>query len=193
LGLERPLTALCFGFIAPYKGLELALEAAARAGDRVELVVAGGEHPRLAGRDPYARDLQRRWGNVARFEGHVPDRDVRLWFSGADVALFMYPRPFSSSGALALALAHGTAPLLSPALARAAGAPGTLAAPSDPELLGQLLAELADHPARVEPLRAAARRMARDRSWPAIARRHLEVYEGVSDAERTGGRLRRAG
>jgi glycosyltransferase involved in cell wall biosynthesis len=193
LGLERPLTALCFGFIAPYKGLELALEASARAGDRVELVVAGGEHPRLAGRDSYAADLRRRWADVARFPGHVPDRDVRLWFSGADVALFMYPRPFSSSGALALALAHGTAPLLSPALVRAAGAPGRLAAPADPDGLGALLVDLAGQPTRLEPVCAAARRMARDRSWPAVARRHLEIYEGVSDAERTRGRLRRAG
>ena len=58
LGLDDRLTVLCFGFVAPYKGLETALEAAALAGPAVQLVIAGGEHPRLAGRDPYASDLR---------------------------------------------------------------------------------------------------------------------------------------
>src|SRR5439155_27227824 len=44
---DDALCVLCFGFLAPYKGLEGALLAAALAGPEVELVVAGGEHPRL--------------------------------------------------------------------------------------------------------------------------------------------------
>src|SRR5439155_23238045 len=61
LGLDERLVALCFGFIAPYKGLELALEAATLASGDVQLVVAGDEHPRLKGRDTYAADLRARW------------------------------------------------------------------------------------------------------------------------------------
>lgn len=192
LGLERNLTALCFGFIAPYKGLELALEAAAAAGGEVELVVAGGEHPRLADRDPYARELRERWGDVARFTGHVPEQQVRTWFSAADVALFMYPRPFAASGALALALAHGTASVLSPALAAATEAPPELIAPTDPARLGAELRRLAREPQRLTVLREAARDLARDRAWPAVARRHLEIYEEVSHAHGADDRLVRA-
>ena len=62
LGLRTDrLSVLCFGFLAPYKGLEVALQAAALVPE-VELVVAGGSHPRLAQPDGYAEDLRRRYG-----------------------------------------------------------------------------------------------------------------------------------
>jgi glycosyltransferase involved in cell wall biosynthesis len=55
LDLDGRLVALCFGFLAPYKGLELALAAGERAGRDVLGVVAGGDHPRLAASgDDYA-------------------------------------------------------------------------------------------------------------------------------------------
>ncbi|MGH3744274.1 MAG: glycosyltransferase, partial [Mycobacteriales bacterium] len=106
LGLDPDaFTALCFGFVAPYKGLETACAAADLAG--VDVVVAGGEHPRLAGRDDYAGELRRRFP-AARFTGYVDEADVADWFGAVDVALFCYPRPHAASGALALALAYGT-------------------------------------------------------------------------------------
>ena len=46
LGLNPDtLIALCFGFVSPYKGLEVALEASRLTGPNVELVVAGGPVP----------------------------------------------------------------------------------------------------------------------------------------------------
>jgi hypothetical protein len=104
----------------------------------------------------------------------------------------MYPRPFSSSGALALALAHETAPMLSPALARSIDAPDALSAPTDPRRLARTLSRLAADRRKLEPLRAAARELASDRSWPAVARRHLEIYEEVEDADGAADRLLRA-
>jgi glycosyltransferase involved in cell wall biosynthesis len=180
-GLEGRFTALCFGFLAPYKGLETALEAAAIAGDPVQLVVAGGEHPRLAERESYADELRDRYGEHARFTGRVPEADVPWWFAAADLALFMYPRPHASSGALALALAHGTPPLVSPALARSIQAPTALEAPADSRLLAARLSALASKPARLDPLRAAARSLTRSRSWSEVAARHLEIYEEVTN------------
>jgi len=170
------LTVLCFGFVAPYKGLEPALEAAEILGDAMLLVVAGGEHPRLelAG-DPYAEKLRAEHPR-ARFTGYVPDGEVAGWFAAADLALFLYPRPVSSSGGLALAFAHGTPLLLSPELGAAAGAPDSLIAPREPRALAALLAGLAAEPQRLEELRAAAALLGCDRSWPAVARRHLEIY-----------------
>src|SRR5205085_6969731 len=93
LGLDDRFTALCFGFLAPYKGLELALDAAELAGDPVQLVIAGGEHPRLAASgDEYAEQLRARYGTSARFTGRVPEEQVGAWFAAADIALFPYPR-----------------------------------------------------------------------------------------------------
>lgn len=182
LGLHDGFVVLCFGFLAPYKGLETALAAAQLAGRSVQLVVAGGEHPRLSGRDRYASMLRDRWGHIARFTGRVPDGDVPLWFSAADVALYPYPRPFSSSGALALALAYRTPVLLSPELTRCTGAPSALTAPRDASGLAMRLRDLAEKPGALEILRSAAASLGEKRAWPRVAAHHLDLYGEVIDA-----------
>jgi glycosyltransferase involved in cell wall biosynthesis len=182
LGLAADkLVALCFGFVAEYKGLELACEAAELAAGEVQLVVAGGEHPRH--RDTsYAARLRSRYEGRVRFAGFVPEDELAAWFAAADLALLPYPRPHASSGALALALAHGTPVLLSPALARALDAPAALAGPGDAATLAARLRFLAAEPAELELLREATRRVAAGRSWPEVARRHLDLYREVIDA-----------
>lgn len=180
LGLDGRFTVLCFGFLAPYKGLELALEAAALAGPAVALVVAGGEHPRLAeAGDPYARELWARHGAHATFMGPVPEDEVPLWFAAADLALFPYPRPFATSGPLALALAHGTPVLLSAPLAACMAAPSALVAPASAAGLAERLTALACDPGGLAPLRDGAAELARGRAWPEVADRHLALYEEV--------------
>jgi glycosyltransferase involved in cell wall biosynthesis len=190
LGLgEDRLCVLCFGFLAPYKGLETVLEAAALAGPAIELVVAGGEHPRLvAGGDRYHRSLHEHYGAHARFTGRVADEHVARWFLAADLAAFMYPQPFSSSGALALALAHRTPVLVSPELADTAALPASLAAPREPAALARRMRALAHDPAAREGLREATAGIARERAWPAVAARHLELYEEVRRGPRTARR-----
>jgi glycosyltransferase involved in cell wall biosynthesis len=190
LGLDDRLVALCFGFVAPYKGVEVLLDAARLAGPDVSVVIAGGEHPRVRG---FAADLQARYGDVARFTGYVPDADVSRWFAAADVAVFPYPRPFSSSGALALALAHRTPVLLSPALARCAGAPSAVTVPVDPTALAERLTALASRPDELTELREWDSTLAEGRSWPSVARRHIELYQEVSDVQRSSRRSLRAG
>ncbi len=188
LGVEDDrLTVLCFGFLAPYKGLEAALEAGRVAGDVARMVVAGGAHPRVG--EGYVEALRRAHGDHARFTGRVPDGEVAAWFAAADLALFAYPRPVSSSGALALALAHGTPVLLSPELRACTAAPAALSAPREPRALGALLRELAGDRSRLRALGAAAAGLAADRAWPSVARRHLELYEAV---RARGPRSRRA-
>lgn len=183
LRLGDEFVALCFGFLAPYKGLETALDAARFAGDAVHLVVAGGEHPRLAATaaGSYGDELRRRHPG-ARFTGYVDDGDVADWFAAADVALLPYPRPFSASGVLALALAHRTPVLLSPSLARCAGAPSSLAAPIEPSALASVLHRLAADPEAVADLRRWTEVFAAGRTWDAIGRRTAEVYEDVLGA-----------
>jgi polysaccharide pyruvyl transferase WcaK-like protein/glycosyltransferase involved in cell wall biosynthesis len=193
---DNRLCVLCFGFVAPYKGLEVALGAARLAVDAIELVIAGGDHPRLAAAtDPYADRLRAGAPGNARFTGFVPEPVVARWFAAADVALLPYPRPFASSGALALALAHGTPPLLSSALARTTGAPPELAVDADPAAVAARLRELAEQPSRRAALRESALAMAAGRAWPEVARRHLELYELASGADGPSGpsRVRRSG
>jgi glycosyltransferase involved in cell wall biosynthesis len=179
LGLKDRFTALAFGFVAPYKGLEPALEAAELAGPEIELVVAGGPHPRVEERDSYAGHLRRRWAGTARFTGYVGDGDVPNWFSAADVVLLPYPRPHASSGALALALAYGAPFLVSPELGRSIGAPSEAVSSTSPDQLAARLQELARDSVALSRTADACRSMAAGRSWSSVARRHLEIYEEV--------------
>jgi glycosyltransferase involved in cell wall biosynthesis len=190
LGAGPGLTVLCFGFLAPYKGLELAIEAARLSGGDVQLVIAGGEHPRLAACE-YGVELRRHARHV-RFTGFVADDDVAKWFAAADIALLPYPKPFASSGPLALALAHGTPILLSPALARCTGAPAALQAPLDPVRLAERLRRLAADPdARAELARWTGT-LAEGRGWDDVAAATARLYEEVSHGDHRAGRRLRA-
>jgi glycosyltransferase involved in cell wall biosynthesis len=178
LGLDDRLTVLCFGFIAPYKGLEIALAAGKLAGSDVHTVVAGGEHPRLDGDGTgYSSELRRQHVGHATFTGRVPDADVATWFTAADLAVFMYPRPFATSGPLALALAHRTPLLMSEQLGHCAAAPDVLTVPADAHALAARLRAIADDRTQLDPLRAAAGELAEERAWPTVADRHLQLYE----------------
>lgn len=180
---ENGFVAMCFGFVAPYKGLEAALVAATLVGDGIELVVAGGEHPRLAGRG-YLDGLRAQWGQTVRFTGYVPEPDVADWFGAADVIVLPYPRPFSSSGVLALAIQHETPVVLSARLAECIGAPAELGVPVDPPSLAARLDVLASSRAARDAAAASTRLLGADRTWPAIARRHLQLYREVTDGHR---------
>lgn len=179
------LLVLCFGFIAPYKGLELALEAAARIPE-MRLVVAGGTHPRL-GRS-YARALRQRWGSVADFTGHVPDDQVPLWHAAADLALFCYPAPHAASGAVALALAHRTPFLATSPMASCLGVPVAAEVRHDLGELTRRLRALAEDRSGLVELTRACQELATESTWPSVARRHLNLYEEVLGAERSGRR-----
>lgn len=186
------LLVLCFGFVAPYKGFEAALEAAALAGPAVKMVVAGGEHPRLEGQG-YLDGLRRRYGGVAHFTGFVPDDQVGAWFAAADAVMLPYPQPFSSSGVLADAAAHGVPVLVSGPLAEVIGFPAEAAVPLQPAALAARLRDLAADRSRLEPLAALTATLRQGRSWEELARRHIALYEEVIDAQRSPRRAVRLG
>jgi glycosyltransferase involved in cell wall biosynthesis len=186
------LNVLCFGFVAPYKGLDRILAAGRLARESVHVVVAGGEHPRMAGPGGYADELRAQHGDHATFTGRVADEDVAAAFHAADVAAFLYPQPVGTSGALALALAHRTPILVSRELAGNAGVPDALVAPSDDVALAQRLRDLAHDRVARAGLRDVAAELLDGRTWPAVARTHLDLYEEVSHAERPARRRLRA-
>src|SRR5919106_4919311 len=72
------------------------------------------------------------------------------------------------------------------------GAAGELVGPSEPDALAERLRQLAGDPSRLESLRGQAAVLASERSWQTVARRHLDVYGEVTDADRAPGRRLRA-
>ena len=70
--------------------------------------------------------------------------------------------------------------LLSPALARCAGAPSVLAAPMEARPLARRLDELAADRVALDELRQWTALLAAGRQWPAVARRHIRLYEEIS-------------
>jgi glycosyltransferase involved in cell wall biosynthesis len=181
LGIDHDrLTIVCFGFLAPYKGLELVLEAGELTADVAQVVVAGGEHPRLAGRDRYADELRDRHAHHARFTGWVPEAHVGPWFAAADLAAYPYPRPFAASGSVSLALAHRTPVLLSPGLARFMGAPSDVVMPTRPEALADKIRGVAAERQQLDSLACWSNALASGRAWPEVADRHVSLYQEVS-------------
>ena len=191
LGLDDRFVVLNFGFVAPYKGLDVALGGIEAAGPDVLGVLAGGAHPRHG--DDMLRHLQARYGHTAHVTGFVPDQDVTTWFRASDLALLLYPRPHASSGVLALALSNDCPVLLSPGLAETVGAPGVLRVEQDPIAVARALRGVADDPLASHRLRTAGQRLATGRDWPAIARRHAAIYEETHHAHRTARRRLRTG
>jgi glycosyltransferase involved in cell wall biosynthesis len=186
------LLALCFGFVAPYKGFERVLEAARLTGPRVKVVVAGSEHPRLQGQG-YLEQLRSRYSDVALFTGFVPDEDVAGWFAAADAVLLPYPQPFSSSGVLADAIEHGVAALVSAPLAEVIGWPPEASLSLEPSRMASRLDELAADQPQLEQLTAQTVALQAGRSWAELAERHLALYQEVIDAQRSPRRTVRRG
>jgi D-inositol-3-phosphate glycosyltransferase len=95
-------TALFFGQIAPYKGLEFLVEALVKlSGNKREfrLIIAGRVKKGCAG---YWGEIQRQIEGcgiqtwiIERIE-HIPDEEVELYFKAADVLIIPYTRIFQS-------------------------------------------------------------------------------------------------
>ncbi|MDX6718805.1 MAG: hypothetical protein QOJ63_1059 [Solirubrobacteraceae bacterium] len=174
--VTRPVV-LCFGLLRSYTGIDVLLEAWRELRADAELWIVG--MPRMdvaalrAGAPPSVR-----W--VMRFVG---DRELGAYFERADLVVLPY-REIDQSGVLFTALAFG-APLLLSAVGGfpevAAQGAAALVAPGDAGALAAELRRLLAAPHERAALAAGARRAAAGRySWDEIARRHLELYDGLA-------------
>ena len=176
--------ALCFGNVAPYKGIETLLEAfAALERPDAVLVVAGlvmspelGDAVRTAAaRDPRIRTQL----------DFVPHEHVAELYEAADVAVC--PRSDGgTSGALVLALSMGVAPIAADLPVYAdlvdGGRAGWLFAPGDPGSMTTALAEAAAAPAERHARAAAALEQAEALSWPRVGEQTAHLILGERPA-----------
>lgn len=192
-------TVAFFGFVHPVKGVEVLLEAVARqrrerpglrlvvVGGFESLALAAGEAAAYRGRVEALADDLGLAGAVA-LTGFVDEAEVTRHLAGADVAV----APFHAgatrkSGSLLALLAHGL-PVVATAADppdRALAAAALTVSPRDPVALAAAIGAVLDDPALAARLGAAGRALAdAEHGWPAIADRHLAVYERVLAARR---------
>lgn len=183
--LSRP-TALFFGFVTGYKGLPLLLDAwsiyRAGGGDG-ELIVAGGRHPRLAGRAAYEREYGQLMGRAAaiggvRWDGYAAEDDVPAYLAGADALVLPYRDGLAASGPMSLALAYGLPVLASDVLASAAPHPDGVF-PRDADRLAEMI-HAALHTPLGERLACASRRVGAGRSLEHVADSTVALYRSLA-------------
>ena len=145
-----PLRLLFFGFVRPYKGLDVALDALALLRDRgmrVELSVVGEFWEDVG---PWEQRVAERHldDQVVLRPGYVPDRDVNGLLAAHHGVLLPY-RSASQSGIVPVALSAGR-PVIATRVGGIAeavddGVNGVLAEPGDPESLAAAIERFAEH------------------------------------------------
>jgi glycosyltransferase involved in cell wall biosynthesis len=195
---DRRIVAL-FGFIAPNKGYEPAIEAWKELGDDVVLVIAGGA--RTADMAPYAATvgkLVQRSGLADRVitTGFLDEVELAEVMAAAD--LVIAPHTYATgSYSVMVALAYGKAIVASDMdcfleIAADGSALRTCKA-GDSRSLAEAISALLANAAERETLASNARAYAMRRSWDSVAARTIQVYgEAMSDGARSAQHARRA-
>lgn len=110
---------LCFGFLAPHKGLDKLVELWP-SDKRIHLILAGGENPNHIKNKDYRKYVKRLRDTAAKkgiaVTGFVPERQIATYFSAADLVILPYTTFISSSGPLSLAFAAEKPVLFSEAI-----------------------------------------------------------------------------
>lgn len=169
---------LCFGLMRPYKGIDLLLEAWAGI-EGAELWIAGMPRMDISALQASAPPGVR---FVARF---IDDVELPSYFRRADLVVLPY-REIDQSGVLFTALAFGRPMLLSdvggfPEIGETGAA--RIFPAGDVRALHSALRELlGDSEALSQMSQCARAAAAGPYSWPAIARRTLDLYEALLSA-----------
>jgi glycosyltransferase involved in cell wall biosynthesis len=185
---------LFFGAIAPYKGLDVLVEAFRRLVSKnpaYRLVVAGQPKGGCGG---YLQGVQRAVaeqcapGQVLQKVGYIPDCEMEVYFKAADVLVLPY-RAIYQSGILFLAYRFGLPVVASDVGSfgediRNAGA-GLVCQPENPEALKESIEQYfrSDLFLSLDATRRRIREYARTQhSWERAGRMTAEVYQRMVEA-----------
>jgi len=109
-----------FGYISGYKGLDILIDACHDLPrEEYALLIAGDRNPRLQRDIKYQkniRDLGQKASQSSceiRFCGFIPEEDLPLYFSAADVVIFPHTEVMGASGTLATTISYRRPFLLS--------------------------------------------------------------------------------
>jgi len=176
---------LFFGYIRPYKGLDILLKAFPEVQKRIHnavLLIAGES------KEPFQKyeHLIRELGiaeSVQCFIGYVPLEKVPLFFSSADIVVLPY-RHIYQSGVVHLAFGFQKPVVVT----RVGGLPetvehgktGFVVPPEDPQALANAIGEAFSNPLRLEAMGENAYQKSQEGlSWSRIAERTIAVYRSL--------------
>jgi glycosyltransferase involved in cell wall biosynthesis len=173
-----PLHLLFFGIVRPYKGLDVLLQAMARAPAHVTLTVAGEFWGGTEPTEKLIADLGL-CDRVTLRPGYLPATAIPALFAAADALVMPYREATASQNAL-LAFAHGVPVITTTAgaLAEAVrdGVDGLTCAPDDAEDLLRALILISD-PETAQRLRSGVRAWDPEPCWAA----YLEPLLAAAD------------
>jgi glycosyltransferase involved in cell wall biosynthesis len=181
--LAEQHTVLFFGNIREYKGLDVLLSAIPTITKRIpELkVIIAGE----GDLSPYQSQMEACNGSV--FEIHnefVPDDLVAALFQRSTLVVLPYTKMSGMSGVLNVAYAFGKPVVVSDVggLDEAVehGKTGLLVPPRDPQALADAIIQLLVDPDLRAIMEKNVKRKAEELSWSSVAKKTMEVYNGVS-------------
>lgn len=188
LEIEQSNVVLFFGYLAPYKGLDLLLDAADKRTPSQKdylLVIAGGEPIRLVGDKRYEAYVSRIGNRAAdlsqtqvRLTGFVPEEQIMEYFSASDVVVFPYSVCFGASGPLALAIAYQRPFLVSEPM-RGLVDLEEVVFDRDPEELACAIERMLTDAALRQKTIAYARGVQARHSWGSVYQRNREIYRSM--------------
>jgi len=183
LGLQGKKTILFFGYLTGYKGLEILIEAyrwVANWTNRTILIIAGGEHPRLKHKLWYQQWLNQLIRKAERvrqelrgrgeilFTGYMPEENIPIYYSAADLITLPYTVRISASGPEALAIAFSKPVILEN--------PESFNIPHNPKILAKQMLSILDNPNLSRKLAQHNQQLAKERNWNKIAQSFYEIY-----------------
>ncbi len=185
LGHQGGYFLLFLGYITGYKNVELLIEAMAHLDKDTVLIIAGGEHPRLAG-DPdykeYLDMLHRKAEEIAPgrvlFKGFLPEAEIPAYMALSDMLVFPYNVCMSTSGPLSMAMAYRKPFLVSEAFREVIDLPEAIF-PLDPRGLAENVSTVRNDARIQERMARFVDRMNEEHSWDRVADRTGAVYDKV--------------
>jgi len=174
---------LFFGYMSTYKGLvqlTAAIPAALKRRSKLHFVLAGAVPARLRGTNDVREQLHVDGVDRDRIHitGFVSDQAIPHVFAASDVLLLPYTVVMSASGPMALAISHDVPVLLSDRFSNAyPAAPGMFV--PEPGQITDAVCSFFEDTARQAACRAFVRSLAAERTWPAVARAFINVYENL--------------
>lgn len=187
---DRTPRLLTWGLLGPGKGIEWAIDAIADLADlrpTPDYIIAGATHPKvLASSGQAYRQMLMHRAAASAAAGHVRFDDayrdlpsLTELIRSADLVVLPYDSTDQvTSGVLVDAVAAGR-PVVSTAFPHAvellAGGAGLVVPQRDPAALSAAIRSVLTDPELAASMAAAARRLAPDLSWDAVARRYIKL------------------